>query len=347
MTSSEDIVQKINCLCSYVCNGKTYGYEQRLHIAAKHSLYDSAIIYAWNIFMLFIYEKVWQFRELERNTSKPFKTDGIFLDLTKNKPQDYFDGNLFSLNKLSENKQGEDAIVAKMKEVYKTVDQQIFREAQNILQKRNSAAHINSLDHTDKDLDYVLEKLIETLQTIQREHNTYLNQAIGLMASIKDWHFSDEDMRYINSVFASGSFDRESYIYVAKLIQGQEFAPETTKDIKNRALQYFLESKGFQSSEENAQLLIKPIISILTKDDIVKILEESFNNNLYGHNQILQASGIEDIFIELHNLSKNNFPEIEENWITFITNLETNGYQANFLTLIEEIRNPSGEEINE
>lgn len=347
MTNSEDIDKKINCLCLYVCNGKTYGYEQRLHIAAKHNLYDSAIIYAWNIFMLFVYEKIWQFREMERNTSKPFKTDGIFLDLTKNKPQDYFDGNLFSLNKLSENKQGEDVIVAKMKEVYKTVDQQIFREAQNILQKRNSAAHINSIDHTDKDLDYVLDKLIEILKIIQREHNTYLNQAIGLMATIKEWHFSDEDMRYINSVFASGSLDRESYIYVAKLIQGQEFALETTKDIKDRAIQYFLDSRGFRTSEENAQLLIKPIISILTKDDVVKILEESFNNDSNGYNQILQAGGIEDIFIELHNLSKNNFPEIDDNWTAFVSNIESKGYQNNFLTLIEDIRNPSGEEITE
>jgi len=234
-----------------------------------------------------------------------------------------------------------------MKEVYKTVDQQIFREAQNILQKRNSAAHINSIDHTDKDLDYVLDKLIEILKIIQHEHNIYLNQAIGLMATIKEWHFSDEDMRYINSVFASGSLDRDSYIYVAKLIQGQEFALETTKDIKDRAIQYFLDSKGFRTSEENAQLLIKPIISILTKDDVVKILEESFNNDSNGYNQILQAGGIEDIFIELHNLSKNNFPEIDDKWITFVSNIESKGYQNNFLTLIEEIRNPSGEEIIE
>lgn len=347
MSNSDEIEQKIARLCLYVCNGKTYGYERRLYLATKHSLYDAAIIYAWNIFMLFVYEKIWQFREIERNSTEPFKTDGIFLDLTKNKPPDYFDGNLFSLNKLSENKQGEDAIVGKMKDIYKTVDQQIFREAQNILQKRNSAAHINSIDHSERDLDYVLEKLIEILQVIQCEHNAYLNQIIANIASVREWHCSDEDMRYINSVFASGSLDRDSYIYIARLIQRQEFAIETTKDIKDRAVQYFLESKGFKSSEENAQLLIKPIVSILTKDDIDKILKESFNNDFYGHNQILQASGIEDIFIDLHNLSKNNFPEIEENWVVFITNIETKGYQSNFPTLIAEIHNPSGEEIIE
>jgi len=60
MSEIIEVENKIKCLCTYVCNGKTYGYEQRLHIAAKHNLYDSAIIYAWNIFMLFIYEKIWQ-----------------------------------------------------------------------------------------------------------------------------------------------------------------------------------------------------------------------------------------------------------------------------------------------
>ena len=57
MSEIIEVENKIKCLCTYVCNGKTYGYEQRLHIAAKHNLYDSAIIYAWNIFMLFIFKK--------------------------------------------------------------------------------------------------------------------------------------------------------------------------------------------------------------------------------------------------------------------------------------------------
>ena len=103
----EDIQEKIEILCSFVCNGKTYQYEQKLQKTAQHELYDAAIIYAWNIFMLFVYEKVWQIRELEKlNEDAKFQTDKIFLSLTKNKPENFFDGNLFSLNKLSENKQG-------------------------------------------------------------------------------------------------------------------------------------------------------------------------------------------------------------------------------------------------
>ena len=36
------------------------------YIWQPSGLYDAAIIYAWNIFMLFVYEKVWQLREVER-----------------------------------------------------------------------------------------------------------------------------------------------------------------------------------------------------------------------------------------------------------------------------------------
>lgn len=351
MSNSDEIEQKIARLCSYVCNGKTYNYEQRLCLSAKYGLYDAAIIYAWNIFMLFVYEKIWQLREIEKETSTPNKTDKIFLEALKsNKPDDYLDGHLCSLGKLqTECKQGEDAIIGKLKDVYKNVDQQYFKKAQGILQKRNEKAHVNSLGTEKEDLEQVLRELIQVCSAIQAEHNGFVSNIFELLEKKSEWHISDEDMRQINSFFSSGknNIDKLKYIRVANLIVRQEFSPETTKNIKDRAIQYFLESKGFHASEENAQLLIRPIISILTKEDICKILEESFNNDSHGYNQILQAGGIEEIFIDLHNLSKNNFPEIEENWITFAKKLEDEKYQDNFSTLIKEIRNPSGEEITE
>lgn len=351
MNTNDDIEQKIARLCSYVCNGKTYNYEQRLYLATKHGLYDAAIIYAWNIFMLFVYEKVWQLREVEKEAGTPNKTDKVFLDtLASNKPIDYFDGHLCSLGKLqTECKQGEDAIVGILKNVYKNVDQQYFKKAQGVLQKRNEKAHVNSLGTEKEDLDQVLRELIQVCSAIQIEHNGFVTKIFELLEKKSEWHISDEDMRQINFIFSTrgSGVDKLKYIHVANLIVGQEFSPETTKNIKDQAIQYFLESKGFRTSEENAQLLIKPIISILTKEDICKILEESFNNDSHGYNQILQAGSIEDIFLELHNLSKNNFPEVEENWSTFATRLEVEGYQDNFSTLIKEIRNPSGEEVTE
>jgi len=351
MSNNDEIEQKIACLCSYVCNGKTYNYEQRLCLATKYGLYDVAIIYAWNIFMLFVYEKIWQLREIEKEASTPNKTDKVFLSaLAPNKPDDYLDGHLCSLGKLqTECKQGEDAIVGKLKDIYKNVDQQYFKKAQGILQKRNEKAHVNSLGTEKEDLEQVLRELIQICSAIQAEHNGFISNIFELLEKKSEWHISDEDMRQINSFFSSGknNIDKLKYIRVANLIVRQEFSPETTKNIKDRAIQYFLDSKGFRTSEENAQLLIKPIISILTKEDVCKILEESFNNDSHGYNQILQAGGIEEIFIELYDLSKNNFPEIEENWIAFAKKLEDEKYQDNFSTLIKEIRNPSGEEITE
>ena len=343
MSNNEEIEQKIARLCSYVCNGKTYNYEQRLYLATKHGLYDAAIIYVWNIFMLFVYEKVWQLREVEKEASIPNKTDKVFLDaLNSNKPIDYFDGHLCSLNKIqTECKQGEDFIVGKLKDIYKNVDQQYFKKAQGVLQKRNEKAHINSLGTEKEDLEQVLRELIQVCSAIQVEHNGFVTKIFELLEKKSEWHISDEDMRQINAVFsASGNtVHKFKYVHVANLIVKQEFSPETVKDIKDRAIQYFLESKGFRTSEENAQLLINPLTAILNQDDIRKILTGSFENDSHGYNQILQAANIEDIFLELYSLTQNNFPELEENWIQFIERVEFEGYQNNFAKLIYEVNN--------
>lgn len=351
MSSNDEIEQKIARLCSYVCNGKTYNYEQRLYLATKHGLYDAAIIYAWNIFMLFVYEKVWQLREVEKEAGTPNKTDKVFLDaLNSNKPIDYFDGHLCSLGKIqTECKQGEDFIVGKLKDIYKNVDQQYFKKAQGVLLKRNEKAHLNSFNANAEKEDeknefrQVLSELIQVCSAIQVEHNGFVTRIFELLEKKSEWHISDEDMRQINAVFsASGNtVHKFKYVHVANLIVKQEFSPETVKDIKDRAIQYFLESKAFRISEENAQLLINPLTSIMNQDDIRKILTESFNNGSYGHNQILQASSIEDIFIELHSLSQNNFPELEQDWSVFITKIKAQGYQNNFKNLILEIESPS------
>lgn len=349
--NGDDIDKKISKLCSYVCNGKSYGFEQKLYLATKHGLYDAAIIYAWNIFMLFVYEKVWQLREVEKEAGTPNKTDKIFLDaLTSNKPNDYFDGHLCSLGKLqTECKQGEDAIVGVLKNVYKNVDQQYFKKAQGVLQKRNEKAHINSLGTEKDDLEQVLRELIQVCSAIQIEHNTFVTKIFELLEKKTVWHISDEDMRQINTMFSSSgnTVHKFKYVHVANLIVKQEFSSETVKDIKDRAIQYFLESKGFRTSEENAQLLINPLTTILNQDDIRKILTGSFDNDSHGYNQILQASNIEDIFIELYTLSQNNFPELKKDWDDFVKKLEEQGYQKNFLNLIKEINNPSGDIITE
>lgn len=345
MSNNDEIEQKIARLCSYVCNGKTYNYEQRLYLATKHSLYDAAIIYAWNIFMLFVYEKIWQLREVEKEAGTPNKTDKVFLDaLNSNKPIDYFDGHLCSLGKIqTECKQGEDFIVGKLKDIYKNVDQQYFKKAQGVLQKRNEKAHINSLGTEKEDLEQVLRELIQVCSAIQTEHNGFVTKIFELLEKKSEWHISDEDMRQINAMFSSSgnTVHKFKYVHVANLIVKQEFSAETVKDIKDRAIQYFLESKGFRTSEENAQLLINPLTTILNQDDIRKILTGSFDNDSHGYNQILQASGIEDIFIELHSLSQNNFPDLEQDWTEFVSKIKAQGYQDNFKNLILEIESPS------
>lgn len=335
----QDISEKIDRLCAFVCNGKTYQYEQQLRKAAEHGLYDAAIIYAWNIFMLFIFEKIWQIRELEKEKGAPFQTDKVFLELTKNKPEDYFDGNLFSLNKLQENKQGEDAIIGKLKDVYKGVDQQHFREAQQILQKRNTAAHLNSINLESDDLNDVLRQLIKVLDVIQNEHKKHIGAILTYINKKKPWYFSNADMSYIDSIFDKRKgIETLDYMYIAQRIAEQEFTPDTVENIKRKSITYFLNSGSFRGAEENARLLIKPLINYLTEEDVRLILDGVFGNGSHGYNQILSAGSIEDIFLELYTLSSNNFPELQPNWEEFVKKISERGHAENFTNLIQEIK---------
>lgn len=335
----QDIIEKIDKLCSFVCNGKTYQYEYQLRKACEHKLYDASIIYAWNIFMLFIFEKIWQIREIEKEKGTPFQTDKIFLELTKNKLDDYFDGNLFSLNKLQENKQGEDAIIGKLKDVYKGVDQQYFREAHQLLQKRNTSAHLNSINLEADDLRDMLRQLIKVLEVIQGGHEKHLNTLLEYISKEKQWYLSNRDMSYIDSVFDMRTgVDRLQYMYIAQRIAKQEFSPDTIENIKRKSIGYFLDSGSFRGAEENALLLIKPLINYLNEEDICSILEKVFENDSHGYNQILSAGSIESIFLELYTLSSNNFPELQSNWDGFASKINESGHVDNFTNLIKEMK---------
>jgi len=335
---NQDIKEKIKKLCSFVCNGKTYQYEQKLHKSAEHDLCDASIIYAWNIFMLFVYEKVWQIREVEKVLDgDDFKTDKIFLALTKNKPDNFFEGNLFSLNKLSENKQGEDAIIGKLKEVYSGVDQQIFREAQQVLQKRNTSAHVNSIIMEVEDLQYVLREINKFAEAIQDDHGRHLQSIFENLDEDKIWHLSEQDLMYLDQFFNKDDVDRSKYVYIAKLISIQEIPNEFAENIKNKAISFFLESGSFDSAYENSQNLIKPLLQFFDEDDIKKILEKSFENG-DGYNQILQAANIEDIFWELYQLSSNTFPDLEISWNNFAQKITEKNFQDHFEKLLSEIQ---------
>ncbi len=334
----QDIQGKIEKLCSFVCNGKTYQYEHKLQKSAEHELYDAAIIYAWNIFMLFVYEKVWQIREVEKELDcDDFTTDQIFLSLTKNKPANFFDGNLFSLNKLHENKQGEDAIVGKLKEIYKTVDQQYFKEVQQILQKRNTAAHVNSVPINEEGLSHVLSELLKITEQIQFAHKNHLHSIFENLEKNKIWYLSGQDLMYLDQFFTQNDTDKFKYIYISRLIPAQEVSDGLAENIKNKAISFFLESGSFHSAYQNSQDLIKPILQYFNADDIKKILKQSFENG-GSYNQILCAADIEDIFWDLYQLSSNNFPELEENWNDFAQKIIEENFESNFEKLLLEIQ---------
>ena len=341
----EDILEKIERFCSFVCNGKNYQYEQKLQKAAEHKLYDAAIIYAWNIFMLFVYEKVWQIRGVEKeDNGENFRTDkkAFLSKIDPNHPDkfsdDYLDGHLCNLNKLHEQNKGEDFIIGRMKDVYPNVDQQYFKKAQIILKSRHDGAHINELQQDIEDLRNVIRVLIQIMEAIQNKHQGHLNKIFENIKNDKVWYLSGEDMRHIDALFSKKDTDKIKYIHIAKLISKQEFSSGTFQNIKEKSIEYFLQSNSWDSAYENAQFLIKPLINFFDEGDIKKILEKAFDKRGNDYNQILQAGNIGDIFIEIYQLSTNNFPELQKDWNKFVINLESENYTENFTDLIQQIK---------
>ncbi len=339
---NQNLAEKIENLCLYVCNAKKFGYEQKLKKATEHELYDAAIIYAWSIFMLFIFEKVWQLREIERcEDGDSFLTDGIFLQLINkgkpsDKPADYFDGSLFSLNKLQENNQGEDKIIGKLKDVFRGVDQQFFKEAQQILQKRHTSAHVNSVNLSIDELNYVLGKLIGIAQEIQNDHERKMPKVFEYLDTVNEWHLSEFDMVKVHELFDQDQTDDIcKYRSVTRLVKIQDFSSASVDEIKERAIKYFLKSYSYQSAYDNGVEMILPILQFLDEDDIKQILTGVFEN---VRNQILDARKIEDIFWELYQLSSNSFPDLQSNWEEFINKLEAEECTGNFPKLIPEIK---------
>lgn len=342
----QDIQEKIEKLCSFVCNGKTYQYEQKLQKSAEHELYDAAIIYAWNIFMLFVYEKVWQIRELEKlNEDTKFQTDkkAFLVKINPNNPDkfpdDFFDGHLCNLNKLHTENKGEDFIIARLVDVYPNIDQQYFKKAQKILKSRHDGAHINEIQQDENDLSNVLRELTQVIEKIQEAHNQHLRSIFDNLEKNKQWYLSNEDMRYIDTIFSSGDIDKSQYVHIAELVSRQEFTQDTISNIKQNAIDYFLQSNNWNTAHENALLLIKPLINYLDEEDVKRILKGVFDKREHVYNQILQAGNIEDIFWELYQLSSNNFPDLENDWKNFAQKLKDENYGAAFDKLIPEIEN--------
>ena len=79
------------------------------------------------------------------------------------------------------------------------------------------------------------------------------------------------------------------------------------------------------------------MINYFDEDDIKKILEEVFDKRGYTYNQILQAGNIGDVFLELYQLSSNNFPELENSWKAFVKKLKDEDLEGGFGELILEI----------
>ena len=345
----QDIQEKIETLCSFVCNGKTYQYEQKLQKSAEYELYDAAIIYAWNIFMLFVYEKVWQIRELEKlNEDTKFQTDkkAFLIKINSNNPDkfpdDFFDGHLCNLNKLHTENKGEDFIIARLVDVYPNMDPQYFKKAQKILKSRHDGAHINEIQQDSNDLDNVLRELTQVIEKIQEAHNQHLQSIFDNLKQDKIWHLSEQDLVYLDQFFAKDDIDKSKYVYISKLISTQEVPNDFAENIKNKAISFFLESGSFDSAYQDSQNLIKPLLQHFNENDIKKILEQSFENG-GSYNQILQASDIEDIFWDLYQLSSNTFPELEESWKTFAQKITDGNFENHFEKLLPEIKGMSNE----
>jgi len=332
---------RVKKLCDFICNRSVCNYEDKLVKAIENDLWDASIIYSWNIFMIFIYEKIWQIRVVEKNEKNPYHTDKIFLEMCKKgtKPDDYLDGNLFSLNKLHEHKIGEDNIIAKSKEVFKKVDQQYFKEAQQILQKRNTCAHANSCDVSIYDINYVLVNLIKIISEIEKNHLPYFNKFLeGAILNHNEFYFSVNDYVYLIDKIdkINDSKDINIFSKLIELLTNSCFSEVFIEKMKLKAISCFIMANSFQNAYDIGEKIILPLIKHFSQDNIVSILDKVFDSKSC-YNQILQANNMDKIFMQMFDHSINFSDDIKTEWIKFKDRLIENKFNSNFCVLISNI----------
>lgn len=344
MILTDDQRKNIEEYCSYVCNYKIYS--EKLSKAIENDLFDCGVIYIWKLFLLYVYEKVWQIRELEKISGNKFETDKIFLSLidpngNKNLPDNFFDGNLYSLNKLQDYNKGETEIIAKLRDVYKEVDAQIFKDAQKILQERNKAAHVNSVEIDFDCFFYNLKQASKIAGEIQEKHKSIIEKLIenkgmdNIISRLWEDNFNAKEILIIHDSLDGSDINETN---IEKIINAQSLTPSYFNYLKIKTIDVvknnFLNAGAFDTARENIELLVKYKEKINKNDLKQIILGVSENNQIVGSARY--SDRVPNALIEMLDFTMDIHPDLIGDWVALSSSLDGHSGFDNLKSKITE-----------
>jgi len=315
----------IEKLLSYVHHDDKY--RNNLEKALNNELWDYATSLIWKIIVLFLYEKFSQIstiKEMPRDLIKKLEDKNCSAD------------RCFSYNYHEDN-----FIADNITKVWSNFDRNYQKRLISLLAERNSLSHVNEIECTKIQFDAYLEKILEILDYIQDLHNDKIEKLKNFATAnnVDVPYLSGQD---ISRIFAQVQSDGQKILnkgmllFLIKIITNKNIPDDIIRQIKESGIYTFWTSTSYALAKENGEKIIIPLVKYFDKFEVKEILEKVFEN---GYNQIIPASGIENIFMELLNTSLNIDEAVGEYWLLFKQKLIQGGHQERFVNLISEIDN--------
>lgn len=271
-------------------------YDKQLMLSIRNGLFDFSIILIWKIFIIFLYEKLYQVPSDEILVAWESKYG------EKKKPKGFKKGNLFWPNNIDD-----DEVINFLYELY-DIDKNILKIATPLSVKRNSAAHVSDVEFDLGGVDRFLDEILILCKKIQEAHKEYLAtidimEIDTMLVSKKMSHKDIEALvnRIIISLKNSSSFNESTQIR-RKII-----------NLKNHLSRDDIKSILDSIKENSYGALYHQILEASGAESFIKELYETFNEPSPEWNDFAE------FLIESNNL-KNILPSYD--WLFKIVKKE-------------------------
>ncbi len=239
------------------------------------------------------------------------------------------------------------------KELINNFLEQIFQEGNRILHSKEKSIHsaLKCMSKLKPDLcrETLNKKLNPLLLNIEEERLKRIFLLPFLWSTIKDstkpaitgltsklsaddiidyqLHFFSETALEFKPILTArvAEFDINERL---KIVAGTP-----AKGFKDQAIQTFIDSHSFAGACENGQIYLLPHAQYFDGEDLRKVMQGSLENSRWGINQILNAGGMDEVFINLFHETK-KIPECTEIWSEFWRNAVSH-YARNLRALSE------------
>jgi len=274
-------------------------YNEQLNSSVDNNLCDFAIILLWKIFMLFVYEKLYQI------------SDNVILDKWERKygkgkkPKDFKENSLYWPNNTDDKE-----VINFLYELY-TIDKNIMKIANALAhQKRDTAAHVSEVEFDIGQVDSFLDEIMGLCEKIQKAHVKYLEEIdpLDIDTVIVSKKLSTQDIRIlINKLIklleASHTFQESTLVRTKIINLGDRLSREDVKAVLD-AIQNNSQGRPYHQILEasGAAEFLKKLYQLYSEPAIewkrfAKFLVKKFNNQtekslLIAYNWLFEVFGM-------------------------------------------------------